>query len=92
MGAIVPGFSSLAEPSAREIAALEDAIRAANVPAVFVDETMSHALARQVAGDTGARLVTLQISAPDGEIGAEGYFNYLKKLVDSIVAALGGTS
>lgn len=58
-GAILPGFSSLAEPSARELAALEKRIRELNAPAVFAGGEVPAALARRVAADTGVRLIPL---------------------------------
>ena len=59
VGAVIPAPSAAAEPSARELAALEDAIRASGVRAVFVSSVVTPALARQVAQDTGIKLVTL---------------------------------
>ena len=59
VGAVIPAPSAAAEPSARELAALEAAIRTTGVRAVFVSSVVSPALARQVAADTGIRLVTV---------------------------------
>ena len=44
-GAIIPSYSSVAEPSAKELAELEDAIRAQNVKVILVGNTVNPALA-----------------------------------------------
>ncbi len=68
VGTVLPGFSTLAEPSPRELAALEETIRREKVPAVFVDGPATPVLARRVAEDTGAKLITL----PGCSLGAAG--------------------
>lgn len=88
-GAIIPGFSTLSEPSARELAALEDAIRAQKVKAVFVGNTVSPVLARRVADDTGARLVTLYTGSLTAQSGAApSYIEFMRYNVNAIVNAL----
>jgi manganese/iron transport system substrate-binding protein len=89
IGAIFPGTSTLAEPSAQERADLEDAIRVAGVPAVFVGTRVSTTLAEQVAADTGTQIVFLytgSLSEPDGP--AATYVNFMRYDVEAIVAAL----
>jgi ABC-type Zn uptake system ZnuABC Zn-binding protein ZnuA len=91
VGAIFPGGSPLAEPSARDLAALEDAIRSLGAPAVFVSTTVNPTLAERVAEDTGARLVFLYVgslSAPGGP--AASYLDLLRYDVRAIVDALRG--
>lgn len=69
VGTVIPAISTVAEPSARELAMLEDAIRSTGVRAVFVSSVVNPALARRVADDTGVKLVTLYVgslSEPDG--------------------------
>jgi manganese/iron transport system substrate-binding protein len=88
LGAVYP-ISSSSEPSAQDIAALEDAIRDYEVPAVFTESTVSRKLAEQVATDTGVRLVPLftgSLSEP-GE-GAESYVMLIRYDVGAIVEAL----
>jgi len=88
-GAIIPGFSTLSEPSARELAALEDAIRAQNVKAVFVGNTVNSSLARRVAEDTGAKLVTLFTgSLTEAGGAAPTYLDFMRFNVNVIVSAL----
>ena len=91
LGTVVPGLSTLAEPSAQDLAALEAAIRESGVPAVFVGVTVNPALAQQVAADTGTRVVFLYseaLGAPGGP--ASTYLDLMRYNVDTIVRALGG--
>lgn len=89
VGAIFPGYSTLASPSARELAALEDAIRAQGVRAVFVGRTVNPALAERVAQDTGVRLVFLYTGSL-GETGspAATYLDMMRYNVSAIAEAL----
>jgi ABC-type Zn uptake system ZnuABC Zn-binding protein ZnuA len=89
IGAVVPGYSTVAQPSAQEIADLEDRIREYDVKAVFVGDTVNPALARRVAEDTGIKLVFLytgSLTAPGGD--ASTYLDYVRYNVSAIVGAL----
>jgi ABC-type Zn uptake system ZnuABC Zn-binding protein ZnuA len=88
VGAVYP-ISPSAEPSARDIAALEDAIRQHSVPAVFTESTVNPNLAQQVAQDTGVALVALY-SGSLGEPGSgvESYVALIRYDVKAIVDAL----
>ncbi len=89
-GSVVPGLSTLAEPSARELAELVFTIRAMGVRAVFVSTTVNPQLAEQVARDTGARVVRLyaaSLSDPAGP--ASTYLDMMRYNVTAIVEALG---
>jgi ABC-type Zn uptake system ZnuABC Zn-binding protein ZnuA len=89
IGEIIPSVSTGSSPSAKELAALEDAIRAGGVKAVFVGSTVSPDLSRRVADDTGVKLVALftdSLSAPGG--GAETYLAFMRYNVNAIVEAL----
>jgi manganese/iron transport system substrate-binding protein len=88
VGAVYP-ISPAAEPSARDIAALEDAIREYGVPAVFTESTVNPRLAQQVAQDTGVRLVQLYTGSLGGPgSGAEMYIDMMRYDVQAIVEAL----
>jgi len=90
VGAVLPGFSTLADPSAREIAQLEDRILELGVRAVFVGTTARPELAERVAADTGISVVPLftgSLSAPGD--GAPTYIDLMRYNVAAIVAALG---
>jgi manganese/iron transport system substrate-binding protein len=93
IGAVIPAFSTAAEPSARQLAALEDATRTYGVKAVFVGTTVNPGLARQVAEDTGTQLVTLYTGSlgPPGS-GVETYVDYTCYNTITIIEALGGAA
>ena len=93
IGAVIPAFSTAAEPSAQKLAALEDAIREYGVEAVFVGITINPSLAKQVAEDTGIELVMLYTGSlgPEGS-GVETYVAYICFNTIAIVDALGGSA
>ncbi|MCX7682719.1 MAG: metal ABC transporter substrate-binding protein [Anaerolineae bacterium] len=89
VGAVFPGYSTLTEPSARELAALEEVIREHGVRAIFVSTTVNPALAERVARDTGTRLVFLytgSLSEPGGP--ADNYIALMRYNTAAIVSAL----
>jgi ABC-type Zn uptake system ZnuABC Zn-binding protein ZnuA len=89
VGAIVPAYSTVAEPSARELAELEDAIKELGAKAVFVGKTVNPSLGQRVAEDTGTRLVFLHtgsLTEPGGD--ADSYLVYMRRNVQAIVDAL----
>lgn len=89
VGALIPGYSSLAEPTARDLADIENSISELDVKAVFVGNTINPALAERVAEDTGVNLVFLftgSLSEPGGE--AESYLEYMRFNVNAIVEGL----
>lgn len=89
VGAVIPSFSVAAEPSAEELATLEDAIQELGVPAIFIGTTVSPSLAGRIAADTGAQVVTLYtgtLTGPAGE--ANSYLELMRFDVQAIVEAL----
>ena len=89
IGAVIPSASSLAEPSARELASLFDAIRAKGVSAIFVTSVANPAVAQRLAEDAGVRLVTLHGHSLTDEQGpAPGYLELMRYNVRAIVEAL----
>jgi len=67
VGTVVPGLSSADEPSAREIAALIEDIKAAGAVALFTDIGTPQSVAQAVADETGAQIVELQVAQlPEG--------------------------
>ncbi len=89
VGAVIPSFTSLAEPSALELAALEDTIRNLGVQAVFVDMAVNPTLAQRIADDTHIQLVTFysgSLSEANGP--ASSYLDYIRYNVGVIVEAL----
>jgi len=89
VGAIIPGFSTAAEPSAQELAVLEDNIRLLGVKAIFIGKSFNPSLAQRVAGDTHTRIVFLlsgSLTETGGE--ADNYLDYIRYNVNAIVEAL----
>lgn len=58
VGAIIPGTSKDAQPSAKDLADLTDLIKREGVKAIFAEEEVDPKVARQLAGDTGVAIVT----------------------------------
>lgn len=89
VGAIIPSFTTVAEPSARELAQLQDVIGQYKIKAVFVAETVNPELAERLARDTGVALVTLYGGSLGGPgSGAETYLAYTRYNTTAIVNAL----
>lgn len=89
VGAVVPGYSTLAAPSAQELAQLEDQVRKLKVPAIFVGNTVNPSLSERVAQDTHTKLVhILTGSLTDQKGAAPTYIDYMKYNVNAIVTAL----
>jgi ABC-type Zn uptake system ZnuABC Zn-binding protein ZnuA len=89
VGAIIPGFSSLAEPSAKDIAQIEDSILKMGVKAIFISVGVNENLAKRISEDTGTRLVTLYMHSLSDKGGdADNYIDFMRYDVTSIVNAL----
>ena len=89
VGAVIPAYSTSAEPSAQELSQLQDVIAEYGVKAVFVGTTTNPAMAQQVAEDTGLQLVSLYSeSLGEPGSGAETYLDYMRYNTMAIVEAL----
>ncbi len=89
VGAVVPGYSTLSEPSAQEIAGLEDALHALDVRGIFVGNTVNSALSQRVADDTGIRIIPVYTgSLSDAGGPAATYLDYMRYNVNAFVSAL----
>ncbi|MDZ4158403.1 MAG: metal ABC transporter substrate-binding protein [Anaerolineaceae bacterium] len=89
VGAVIPSYSTLAEPSARQIAALVDTINALGVKAIFVGQTIAPGLAERVAEETGTKiffLYTESLSEAGGA--AASYMEFMRSNVSTITQAL----
>ena len=89
VGAVVPGYSTMAEPSAKDLASLEDTIRQLGVKAIFVGKTINPTLEQRVAEDTNIQLVfvyTGSLSESGGP--ADNYLSFIKYNVEALVSAL----
>jgi len=88
-GAVIPVTSTAAQPSARELAALEEAIKEYDIKAIFVGNTVNPSLSAQVANDSGIQLVMLYTGSLGIEdSGVESYLDYLRYNTNAIVNAL----
>lgn len=91
VGAVIPGASSEAEPSARALAALADKIRATGAPAIFTESTVSPQLAQQLAAEVGREVQVVPLYTDSlGPAGseAESYLTMIRSNVTAIVTAL----
>lgn len=89
VGAIIPAYSAVAEPSARQLAQLQDTIQSMGVPAIFVGTTVNPELANQIAGDLGIQVVPIytgSLSDPSGPAGT--YLALIEYDVAAITEAL----
>jgi zinc/manganese transport system substrate-binding protein/manganese/iron transport system substrate-binding protein len=57
VGSIIPSMDTSYEPSAKELANLEGAIKAQGVKAIFTETSVNPSLAQQIAGDAGVKVV-----------------------------------
>jgi len=93
IGVVVPGGSTLAEPSSAELAALVEVIRTHHMPAIFVETTSPSNLAAAVAAevDTSVQVVELHTESL-GEPGSpeSSLAGMLVENARRIAAALGG--
>ncbi|ABY35208.1 MAG TPA: ABC transporter substrate-binding protein [Chloroflexus aurantiacus] len=89
LGAIIPGVSSSAAPSAQELAALQDLIADYGVTAIFVGNVANQQIAEQIARDTGVRIITvLTESLTDANGPGATYLDYMRFNVQAIVDGL----
>ena len=90
IGTIVPSVSTETSPSAKQLARLADSIKATGAKAIFLETGANPQLARQLAEETGIKVVTElythSISAPSGP--APGYIDMMKINTKAIVSAL----
>jgi len=89
VGMILPSFSTTAEPSARELARLNDTIRKRGIRAIFIGMSANPIMAERLARDTGitiARIYSGALGAPGSE--ADHYLDYMKHNVRVIIHAL----
>jgi zinc/manganese transport system substrate-binding protein len=82
IGAIIPSITTSAEPSAADLAALAEKIRAAQVPAIFTELGTSPAVAVAIGSETGAKVVELTTHAlPD-----DGLYDTFLKNIATLIA------
>lgn len=88
-GTVIESFSSDASPSAQQLAALIDQVRASGAPAIFLDAADNDTFARQIAEETGVQVVTdLYLESLTAGAPAASYPDMMKHNVARIVNAL----
>ena len=95
LGTVLPAASTLAEPSASELANLVAAMQEAGVCTIFaettVNDTLAQAVARELAGCDQVQVLTLYTGAigPAGS-GADSYLGMMRANLAALVAGLQG--
>ena len=88
-GTVIESFSSDASPSAQQLAALIDQVRSSGAPAIFLDAADSDTFAKQIANETGVKVVTdLHLESLTDGPPAATYLDLMKYNVTQIVEAL----
>ena len=89
VGTLIPGYSTLAEPTAKDLAEIEDAIRKLAIKAIYLGNTVNPVLAERVSQDTGTDLIfiyTGSLSESDGEAGT--YIDYMRYNTNAFTKSL----
>lgn len=94
-GVVIPGGSTEAQPSSRELADLAADIREQNIPVIFSSATTNQALVEAVAAEAGEGVQVVPLH--QGSVGPEGsaaadYQGMMRENARLIVDALGGES
>jgi ABC-type Zn uptake system ZnuABC Zn-binding protein ZnuA len=88
-GAVTPSFSSDSAPSPQQIADLIEQIKLYEVPAIFLDASDNPDLAKQIAAETGAKVVSdLHLESLTEGSPAGTYIDMMRDNVTKIVLAL----
>ena len=89
VGAVVNAYSTTAEPSAKELAQLQDTVKREGVGAIFVGINLNPRISEQMARDTGIKMVPLYTgSLSDSKGPAKTYLEYMRYNLEAIVLAL----
>ena len=91
VGAVIPGGTTLAAPSASDLAELVDAIESTGVPAIFAESSSPDRLVRALATEADVHvevieLFTESLTGPDG--GAPDYLTMMRVNTERITAGL----
>lgn len=92
VGTVIPGGSTLAEPSSSELGELVRTIETTGVPAIFVETTTSADLATTLAAELGRPIEIVELytgSLGEPGSGADSYVGMMETDARRIAAALG---
>jgi ABC-type Zn uptake system ZnuABC Zn-binding protein ZnuA len=94
IGTVIPSVSTEASPTARQLARLVDGLKAAGARALFLEAGANPQLARQVAEESGIKVVTelFTHSLSDASGPAPTYLAMMRADVETIVGALAGAA
>jgi ABC-type Zn uptake system ZnuABC Zn-binding protein ZnuA/ABC-type Mn2+/Zn2+ transport system permease subunit len=92
VGTVIPALTTEAQPSAGDLAELEETIRREKVKAVFPESSVSPALAEAVARDTGASTEYSLYGDTLGPAGSDGetWLGSMKANADAVVRGMSG--
>ncbi|MGW7534823.1 zinc ABC transporter substrate-binding protein AztC [Amycolatopsis sp. NPDC054798] len=91
VGAVIPSGTTLASPSASDLAALAGAVRAAGVPAIFADSSQPDRLAKVLADQAGVRVRVTSLfseSLSEPGQGAPTYLDMMRANTEAIATSL----
>jgi zinc/manganese transport system substrate-binding protein len=94
VGAVIPSGTTLASPSASDLASLASAIRAAGVDAIFADSSQPDRLARVLAEQAGLHVQVIALyseSLTEAGGGAATYLEMMRANTEAIVRGLAST-
>lgn len=95
VGAVIPGGTTLAAPSASDLADLVGAVEETGVPTIFAESSSPDRLVRALASEADVRvdvveLFTESLTGPDG--GAPDYLTMMRVNTERIATGLGGST
>ncbi len=89
IGTVIPGMSTDAAPSAKDVVGLIEQVKSLGAPAIFLGEVENPALAQQIADETGVKVVNdLYLESLTDGPPAPTYIEMMKYDVTQIVEAL----
>jgi zinc/manganese transport system substrate-binding protein len=91
VGAIIPGGTTLASPSASDLRELSSAIAEAGVPAIFAESSQPDRLVQVLAGEVGIDVEVIELfteSLTEPGQGAETYLEMMRANTERITAGL----
>lgn len=80
IGAVIPSGTTLASPSAADLASLAAAIRSSNVPAIFVESAQPDKLARALAQEANIEVEIVELYSESLTLPGEAADSYLKMM------------
>lgn len=91
IGAVIPSGTTLASPSAADLASLAEAIRSSKVPAIFVESAQPDKLARALADEAQVEVLIVELyseSLTPPHQGADSYLQMMQVNTERITHAL----